>query len=160
MSYFVSHGHLSVLAFPVVVTKIPSHRVGRVLSFFPVVGIGTPQTPHPQASVPPPPVLGGGAHSLAREGLGESRNSDEGTYTVVLFICTCFVSLPMPPPQNSHTIVTVYCPRHSHRIYLELIFHVITVCELWTWELYQFLLLNSLHVCDLTFRRNRFNDFS
>jgi hypothetical protein len=29
--------------------------------------------PSPQASVPPPPVLGGGAHSLAREGLGESQ---------------------------------------------------------------------------------------
>ncbi len=39
------------------------HRVGRVLSFSPVVGIGTPPTPHP----------GGGAHSLAREGVGESQ---------------------------------------------------------------------------------------
>ncbi len=29
-------------------------RVGRVLSFCPVVGIGTPPTPHPQACVPPP----------------------------------------------------------------------------------------------------------
>jgi hypothetical protein len=67
------------------------HRVGRVLSFFPVVGIGTPPTPHPQASLPPSPGSGGGAHSLAREGLGESPNSDEGTYTVVLFIYTYFV---------------------------------------------------------------------
>ena len=50
-----------------------NHRLGRVLSFSPVVGIGTPPTPHPQASVPPLPVLGGGAHSLAREGLGESQ---------------------------------------------------------------------------------------
>ncbi len=34
----------------------------------------TPPTPHLQASVPPPPpVLGGGAHSLAREGLGKSQ---------------------------------------------------------------------------------------
>ncbi len=33
--------------------------------------IETPPTPHPQASVPSPPlVLGGGAHSLAREGGG------------------------------------------------------------------------------------------
>jgi hypothetical protein len=59
------------------------HREGTVLSFFlPVVGIETPTTSHPQVSVPPPPPLqGGGAHSLAREGLGESH-SDEGTYTV------------------------------------------------------------------------------
>jgi hypothetical protein len=35
-------------------------------------------------------VLGGGASSLAREGLGESQ-FDEGTYTVVLFIYTYFV---------------------------------------------------------------------
>jgi hypothetical protein len=32
---------------------LPKHRLGRVLSFSPVVGIGTPTTPHPQASVPP-----------------------------------------------------------------------------------------------------------
>ncbi len=30
-----------------------------MLSFFPVVGIGTPPTPHPQASVPPSPGSGG-----------------------------------------------------------------------------------------------------
>jgi hypothetical protein len=71
------------------------HRVGGVLSFFSrrqKLGprtLGTPPTPHPQASVtpPPPPVLGGGAHSLAREGLG-SPNAEEGTYNVVLFIHT------------------------------------------------------------------------
>jgi hypothetical protein len=40
------------------------HRVGRVLSFSQVVGIGTPPTPHP----------------LAKEGVGDP-NSDEGTYT-------------------------------------------------------------------------------
>ncbi len=44
-----------------------------MLSFTPVVGIGTPPTPHPQASVSPPYVPGGAAHSLARKGLGESR---------------------------------------------------------------------------------------
>jgi hypothetical protein len=41
-----------------------NHRLGRVLSFSQVVGIGTPTTPHSQASVPPPPVLGRGAHVL------------------------------------------------------------------------------------------------
>jgi hypothetical protein len=36
---------------------------------------------------PDPPVLGGGAYSLTREGLDwESPNSDEETYTVVFFI--------------------------------------------------------------------------
>ncbi len=51
-----------------------NHRVGRVLSFSPVVGIETTLAPHPQASLPPPPFgSGGGAHSLAREGLGESQ---------------------------------------------------------------------------------------
>jgi hypothetical protein len=87
------------------------HGVGRVLSFSPVVGIGTPPTPHPLApplwfrgeghtrwrergwesgvregvgercgdypnpspAGPPPLVSGGGAHSLAREGVGESQ---------------------------------------------------------------------------------------
>jgi hypothetical protein len=43
------------------------HRVGRLLSFFPVVGIGTPPTPHPQASVPPPPFGSGGRGKLAGE---------------------------------------------------------------------------------------------
>jgi hypothetical protein len=33
------------------------HRVGRVLSFSPVVGIGIPPTTHPQASVPPHPLV-------------------------------------------------------------------------------------------------------
>jgi hypothetical protein len=65
-----------------------------MLSFSPVVGIGTPPTPHPQASMPLPPlVLEGGAHSLAIEGW-ESPDSDEGTYTVVLFIyvlCVTYV---------------------------------------------------------------------
>jgi hypothetical protein len=40
----------------------------------------------------------GGAHSLAREGVGwESPNSDEGTYTVVLFIYIYFVVYPIKP---------------------------------------------------------------
>jgi hypothetical protein len=34
--------------------------------------------------------LGGGEHSLARKGLGESQFR-RGAYTVVLFICTYFV---------------------------------------------------------------------
>jgi hypothetical protein len=65
------------------------HRA--VLNFTQVIGIGTPRTPHPQASAPPPWFWGGGAHSLAREGLGESQFRRGGIYTVVLFtvyLCT------------------------------------------------------------------------
>jgi hypothetical protein len=65
------------------------HRVGRVLSFSQVVRIGTPPTPNPQVSVPPPlPVLGGGAHSLAREGLGKSqfRRGDIHCGTLYLYV--------------------------------------------------------------------------
>jgi hypothetical protein len=64
-----------------------SHRVGRVLSISPVVGIGTPPTPHPQASVPPRGSGGRGKFASER-GVWESPNFDEGTYTVVLFIFT------------------------------------------------------------------------
>ncbi len=47
-------------------------------------------TPHPQASVPPPPQFwgGGGAHSLAREGLGESqfRRGDIHCGTLYIYV--------------------------------------------------------------------------
>jgi hypothetical protein len=78
----------------VVVEELPlPHRVGRVLSFFPVVGIGTPPTPNPQGSVPPPPsrFCGGEGRTRWRERGWESPNSDEGTDTMVLFIYTYFV---------------------------------------------------------------------
>ncbi len=53
-------------------------------------------SPHPSSAgecVLSPLVPGGGEHSLAREGLGESqfRNFDEGTCTVILFIYMYFV---------------------------------------------------------------------
>ncbi len=53
----------------------PDHRVGGVLSFFSIRRNWTPPTPHPLASVPPPPFGSGGrgAHSLEREGMGESQ---------------------------------------------------------------------------------------
>ncbi len=47
-------------------------------------------TTHPQARVPPPPVRGGGATPVRERG-GGRPNSDEGTYTVLLFIYTYFV---------------------------------------------------------------------
>jgi hypothetical protein len=51
--------------------------------------LGLPQPLTRRRVCPTPPLVpGGGAHSLAREGVGESSpNSDEGTYTVVLCIC-------------------------------------------------------------------------
>jgi len=67
------------------------HRVGRVLSFSQVVGIGTPPTPHPQRSISPRPQVLGEGHTRWRERGWESPNSDEGTYTVVLFIYAYFV---------------------------------------------------------------------
>ncbi len=62
------------------------HRVGRVISFSPVVGIGTPPTPNRQAV---PPLLSGGRAILAGERGWESPYSDEVTYTVVLYIYVC-----------------------------------------------------------------------
>ncbi len=62
----------------------PCRKVGRVLTFSPLVGIGTPPPPI-RRRVCPPTLRFRGGHSLAREGLG-SPNSDERTYTVVLCI--------------------------------------------------------------------------
>jgi hypothetical protein len=68
-----------------------SHRAGRGLSFSPVAGIGTTPTPQPQARVPPPLWFRGEWHTRWRERVWESPNSDEGTYTVVLFIYMYFL---------------------------------------------------------------------
>jgi hypothetical protein len=67
------------------------HRVGRVLSFSPVVGIGTSPSPHLKGSVPPPLWCRGEGHTRWREKGWEIPNSDEGTYTAVLFIYMYFV---------------------------------------------------------------------
>jgi hypothetical protein len=55
------------------------HREGRLLSFYQVVVIGNPPTPHPQTSGPSPLVPGEG-HTRWRERGLECHNSDEGTY--------------------------------------------------------------------------------
>jgi hypothetical protein len=52
---------------------LSEHRVGRMLSVSPVVGIGTPPPLKQQASVPPTLYYRGRAHSLAAKGVGESQ---------------------------------------------------------------------------------------
>jgi hypothetical protein len=55
--------------------------------FLLVVGIGTPLTPHPHASVPPPPLVPGGRGTLAGErGGGRVPIPTRGHTLVVLFI--------------------------------------------------------------------------
>jgi hypothetical protein len=56
-----------------------THRVGRILSIFSNRQNWNSPTSSPAAE------CGGGAHLLAGEGVG-STNSDEGTYTVILYI--------------------------------------------------------------------------
>jgi hypothetical protein len=81
-------------------TRLPAftgkYRVGRVLSFFSSPrNLGLPQPLTCRRVCPPPPVLGRGTHSLAREGLGESQfRRGNIQYTVVLFIYMYFVIVP------------------------------------------------------------------
>ncbi len=50
------------------------HRVGRVLSFFSSRRNWDSPNPSPAGECDPPPLIpGGGAHSLAREGVGVSQ---------------------------------------------------------------------------------------
>jgi len=66
------------------------HRVGRVLSFF----SGRPNWDSTAPLAPPPTLWSGGrGHTCLRERGWGSPNSDEGTYTVVLFIYKYFVML-------------------------------------------------------------------
>jgi hypothetical protein len=61
------------------------HRVGRVL-FLQSSELGLPQPLTCRHTVPPPPRFWGEGHTRWRERGWGSPNSDEGTYTVVLFI--------------------------------------------------------------------------
>jgi hypothetical protein len=67
-----------------------SMGVQAVLSFFPVVGIGTLPQPLTRRRVCPLPplVLGGGAHSMAREVVGESqfRRGDIHCGTLYIYV--------------------------------------------------------------------------
>ncbi len=86
VKYFRIDGNLQVSK------VVPIAQSRQSAKLFKVVGIGTPQTPHPQAFLPPPPPpFLGERHSRLRESGWENPNSEEGTYTVVLFIYTYFV---------------------------------------------------------------------
>jgi hypothetical protein len=70
-----------------------SHRIGRVLSFFSSRRNWDSTNPQPQANVPHPFGSGGRAHSLAREGLGESQFQRGDIHCVTLYIyvlCSSF----------------------------------------------------------------------
>jgi hypothetical protein len=75
---------------------VRNYRVGRVRSFFSSRRNCDSPTPHPQASVPPPPLVrgGGGAHSLAGEGVGESqfRRGNIQCGTLKRYICTLWLA--------------------------------------------------------------------
>jgi hypothetical protein len=84
------------------------HRVGRVLSFFSSRRNWDSPTPlSRQASVPPHPMVrGGGGHTRER-GWG-SPNSDEGTYTVVLFIYEYFVAISLAEPSGEEGVILLF----------------------------------------------------
>ncbi len=65
----------------------PPHRVGRVLSFFSSRRNWDSPNPSPAGECVPP-LLGGGANSLAREGLGESqfRRGDIHCGTLYIYV--------------------------------------------------------------------------
>jgi hypothetical protein len=66
-------------------SKGVNHRVGRVLSFFSSRWSWDSPNPSPAGECAPPSIRGGGAHSLAREGLRESQFQwGDILYTVVL----------------------------------------------------------------------------
>ncbi len=107
-----SRRHLFLSSFSL--DKYPEHRVGRVLSFFYTRWNWDSPTPLAagERAPPPPPTfgLGGRAHSLAGEGLGESQipTSDEGTYTVVLYIYIEVLCDPEEDPQKYNSPSRIY----------------------------------------------------
>ncbi len=80
--------HCFICRPPLDSTVTQDHRVGRVLSFFSSRWNWDSPTPPLQASVPSPSprFWGGGTHSLAREGLGESQFRRGGIHCGTLYI--------------------------------------------------------------------------
>ncbi len=70
------------------------HRVGRVLSFFSSRRNKDSPNPSPAGECPPGPFLGGGAHSLAREGLRGSQFRRGHIHCGTLYIYVLCASLP------------------------------------------------------------------
>ncbi len=85
------------------------HRVGRVLSFSSSRWNWESPNPSPAREYAPPPVVPGEGHTRWQERGWESPNSDEGTYTVVLFICMFFVGTSIKYRLHSHLNDTVHC---------------------------------------------------
>ncbi len=113
--------------------KHAAHRVGRVLSFSPVVGIGTPPSPHPQARIPP--TLWFRGHTLWRDRGWESPNSDEGTYTVVLCQYMYFV-------MQLYTVYSLHCVQWAA---LKAVYTKVTLVPLSSW--YCEMRLTALSAC-------------
>ncbi len=89
-----------------------------MLSVSPVVGIGTPQSPTPLAAgecAPHPLVRGGGHTRLRLKGWG-SPNSNEGTYTVVLYIYKYFVMTP----KGVRSVLSLYPKLHTANFTIKL----------------------------------------
>jgi hypothetical protein len=75
----------------------PTHRESAKL-FFPVVRIGTPRPPHPQASVYPPPPFGSGGSTLAcGRRVGESQLVRGDKHYGTLGICVLCGPTPSLP---------------------------------------------------------------
>ncbi len=89
--YFIEHSNVVVEFWEMTIfnTDTFSHRVGRVLSLFSSRRNWDSPNPSPAGECAPlPPGSRGVGHTRWREKGWESPNSDEGTYTVVLFIYT------------------------------------------------------------------------
>jgi hypothetical protein len=84
------------------------HRVGRVLSFFSSRWNWDSPTPSPAGECASPRFWGG--HTRWRERGWEGLNSDEGTYTVVLFIYIYFV--------GTWRYVLVYSVQYVMKVYV------------------------------------------
>jgi hypothetical protein len=78
------------------------HRIGRVLLFLQSLELGLPQ-PLTRRRLCLPPVLGGGAHSLAR-GLGESQFRRGHTLWYSLYIST----VPLRQLITNSPILTIF----------------------------------------------------
>ncbi len=88
-----------------IVTHTHKHRVGRVLSFFSSRRNWDSPNPSSAGECASLPLVPGERVTLAGERGGgwESHNSDERTYTVVLFICVFFVHTRTMQCMHSHT---------------------------------------------------------